>query len=109
MTGKALAGFDVIRSLGFAAISAVYASVGAVMAHNVRWMCVTNNTEGDMYFTTNLARDEIFLAKGANKVIDIQSNLGPKDDSYVLAVGTQISVKQITAPVSGAVYVEVMY
>jgi hypothetical protein len=110
MPGKSLAQFDAIRTLGFAAISPAYANVGVVTAHPVRWCCITNNTAGDLYFTTNTVRDEIFIAKGSNKVIDIQTNQNAQfDDQYVLPIGTQFSVKQITAPTSGAVYIEVLY
>lgn len=102
--------FEAIRTLGFAAISGTYASLGAVTTHPVRWLCVTNNTNGDLYLTTNTAQNEMFLAAGSARVIDIQSNINPEqDDKYVFQVGTQFSVKSITVPTSGDVYVEVMY
>src|SRR3990167_276485 len=45
------ADFEPIRTLGFASISATYATVGPVTTHLVRGVCISNNTAGDMYFT----------------------------------------------------------
>jgi hypothetical protein len=102
--------FEAIRTLGFAGISAAYASVGSPTAFPVRAFKISNNTAGDLYFTTNLSQDEMFLAAGSFTLYDLQSNINPQfDDKFVLAVGTQFSVKQITAPVSGSVYIECIY
>lgn len=102
--------FEAIKTLGFASISAAYASVGSATTHEVRAFCISNNTAGDMYFTVNTAQDQMFLAAGSFRLYDVQSNTNPgHDDKFVFPVGTQFSVKQITAPVSGAVYVEVIY
>ena len=101
---------DEIRSLAFGSISGTYASVGAVFAFPVRLICITNGTAGDMMFTDDTTKDKIFVKAGSFKLFDIQSNINPQfDDKYVLPVGTQISVKQVTAPVSGSVYVECVY
>lgn len=102
--------FDTIRTLGFAGISPAYASVGVAFAFTGRAMRLVNATAGDMMFTNDTAVDKIFVKAGDSVMWNIQSNENPKfDDSYVLPIGTQISVKQVTAPVSGAVYVEVIY
>ena len=102
--------FEPIKTLGFAGISAAYANVGSVTANPIRAFCISNNTAGDMYFTINSAQDEMFLAAGSFRLYDLQANMNPKfDDKMVLAVGTQFSVKQITAPVSGSVYIECIF
>jgi len=102
--------FEAIKELGFAAIGAAYASVGVVTAHEVRIVCITNNTEGDMYFTTDLTKNEMFVGAGSFKLYDLQTNKTPKTDSkYVFAIGTQFSVKQIEAPISGNVYIECIF
>jgi hypothetical protein len=52
----------------------------------------------------------MFLAAGSFRLYDLQTNKMPKTDpKFVLEVGTQFYVKQISAPVSGAVYVECIY
>lgn len=104
--------FEPLRSLGFAGISGSYAAVGTPLAHPVRAFCITNNTQGDLIFSTDntLVAGELFVARGSYKLFDIQSNINPQfDDKYVLAIGTQFYVKQVTAPTSGDVYIECLY
>ena len=102
--------FDSIRTLAFGGISGAYASVGSTFSFPARGICISINTAGDMMFTDDTTKDKIFVKSGSFKLWDIQANMNAQfDDKYVLPVGTQISVKQITAPVSGDVYVEVIY
>jgi len=101
---------EAVKTLGFAAIGAAYAAVGAATSHEIRLICITNNTEGDMYFTTDITQDELFVAAGSFKLFDLQTNNTPNTDAkYVFEVGTQFYVKQIEAPVSGSVYIECLY
>jgi len=102
--------FEPIKTIAFGAISATYATVGPVTGKEVRVFCITNNTQGDLFFTTDASIDQMFLAAKSYRLYDVQANMNTqKDDSYVLSVGTQFSVKQITAPISGAVYIECIY
>lgn len=102
--------FDEIRTLGFAGISGTYAEVGTPLEYVARGICFTNDTQGDMYFTDDETKDKIFVGAGSFKLWDIQANINTHvDDRYVLPIGTQFSVKQITAPVSGSVYIEILY
>ncbi len=102
--------FDSIRSLAFGGISAAYAPVGTALTVNIRGVCFTNNTEGDVLFTDDVTKDKIFVAAGGFKLWDIQANINPEqDDKYVLPIGTQFYVKQLEAPVSGSVYIENIY
>ena len=98
--------FEPIKTLGFASIGAAYANVGVATTNPVRAFCISNDTEGDLYFTTDDSQDEMYLAAGSFRLYDLQANINKKDDKMVLPVGTQFSVKQITAPVSGSVYIE---
>ncbi len=104
--------FEPLRTLGFAGISGTYAAVGGPLEHMVRAFCITNNTQGDMIFSldsTN-ADGDMFIARGSYKLYDVQANMNAQfDDKYVLAIGEQFYVKQITAPVSGDVYIECLY
>jgi len=107
-----VAQLDSLRSLAFGGISAVYAAVGTAFTVAPRIICITNKTQGDMIFSidsTNAAGN-LFLAAGTFKLFDLTANLIPgKDDSFVFAVGTQFYVKQVTAPTSGSVYIELIY
>jgi hypothetical protein len=104
--------FDTLRSLGFASISAAYAAVGSALTVNPRIMCITNKTQGDMIFSidSSNASGHLFVPAGTFKLFDLTANLVPgKDDNFVIAEGTQFYVKQVTAPTSGAVYIEYLY
>lgn len=104
--------FDSLRTLAFGSISGTYGAVGTPLTVNARMVCFTNKTAGDMIFSTNNAdaAGQILVPAGSFKLYDLTANLIPgKDDSFVLAIGTQFYVKQATAPVSGAVYIELVY
>lgn len=101
--------FESIKTLGFAGIGAAYAPVGAATTYEVRIIKISNNTEGDLYFSIDGVIDHMFLPKGTFTLYDLQANRHSKTDKFVLEVGTQFYVKQITAPVSGAVYIECIY
>ena len=104
--------FDTLRSVAFGGISAAYAVVGSALTSPARVICLTNKTQGDMIFSTDSsnATGMLFLPAGTFKLFDLTANMVPgKDDNYVIAIGTQFYVKQLTAPVSGAVYIEILY
>lgn len=102
--------FEAIKTLAFGGISGAYASVGSPTEFPIRLFKISNNTQGDLYFTTDVTRDEMFVAAGSFTLYDLQSNMNPQfDDKFVLAIGTQFSVKQITAPVTGSVYIECIF
>jgi len=103
----AVADFDDLRSLAFGGISGAYASVGTPTTKLTRCVCFINDTEGSMIFTNDVTKDKIFVKQGSFKLWDIQSNMNAQfDDKYVFPIGTQWSVKQLSAPVSGSVYIE---
>ncbi len=99
---------DAFRTLGFAGISASYANVGTAFTHLMRLICVTNNTDGDMIFSTDGITDQLFVAAGSFKLFDISTNREANDQLY-LPAGTQFLVRQSTAPTKGAVYVEAVF
>lgn len=102
--------FDELRSLAFGGISGTYVVLDSATTVKARIITITNNTEGDLLVTTDNSRDEMFVAAGSFRLYDIQSNITPnKDDQYALQVGTQFYVKQLTAPVSGSIYLEIIY
>lgn len=109
MQNNCKAFFESLRSLAFGGISGSYAAVGAPTTHPVRAFCITNDTQGKMIFSLDNtdAAGNMFVANGSYKLYDVQANMNAQfDDKYVFPVGTQVYVKQDTAPVSGSVYVE---
>ncbi len=104
--------FDTLRTLAFGGISGVYAAVGSALTVEPRIICITNDTDAGMIFSTDNtnATGMLYLPKGTFKLFDLTANMVPgKDDSFVMAKGTIIYVKQSSAPGSGAVYVEYVY
>lgn len=107
---KQRAHLEALRSLAFGGISGAYAVVGAALANPARLICISNDTEGNMLFSRDGATDEIFVAAGSFKLFDISTNHRPANqDDLVFETGTQWYVKQEEAPVSGSVYIEVLY
>lgn len=104
--------FDTLRSLGFAGISGAYAAVGTPLSVTGRIVCITNLTSGDMIFSTDntIVAGQLLLPAGSFKLFDLTSNSEvASDDAFVLGIGTQFYVKQLTAPVTGSVYIELVY
>lgn len=104
--------FDSLRSLAYTGISGTYAAVGSALTVNARIICFTNKTQGDVIFSTDSSNSsgQILVPAGSFKLYDLTANLIPgKDDNFVLAIGTQFYVKQVAAPVSGSVYIELVY
>ncbi len=104
--------FDTLRSLAFGSISGTYAALGTPFTVNARIICFTNKTQGDVILSTDNtnADGQILVPAGSFKLYDLTANLVPgKDDSFVIAIGTQFYVKQVTAPISGSVYIENVY
>lgn len=102
--------FDDIRSLAFGGISGSYASLGTAFTQLARAIKITNNTNGDLMITDDVTKDKIFIPAYGFDLWDIQSNINPQfDDKFLLPIGTQISVKQVTAPTVGTVYLTVLY
>lgn len=102
--------FDELRTLAFGSISGAFASIGTPSAYAIRGFCITNDTDGDMIFSDDLTKDKIFVKAGGFKLWDVQSNINPQfDDKFVLPIGTQFYVRQLTAPTSGSVYIELLF
>lgn len=100
---------ETLRSLAFGSISASYAAVGSATAHGGRLICLTNDTNGDVFFSLDGVNDHFFVANGSFKLFDFTSNQRNCDQKFELRSGTIFYVKQSTAPSAGSVYVEVIY
>lgn len=103
---------DTLRSLAFGGISGVYAPLGAIFTVAPRIICITNGTNGNLIVSDDntVAAGKLILLAGTFKLFDLTSNMKAQDDdSFVIAKGTQLYVKQETAPTSGSIYVELLY
>ena len=106
---KQKAQLEALRSLAFGSISGTYASVGTPLADHVRIISFNNSCDQDLYITLDGINDNLRIAANSFKLFDLSSNK-VKDDGLFLAVGTQISVKEVSASVSsGTFWVEVLF
>lgn len=109
---KSLADVEPLRSLAFGGISGTYAAVGTPFEYPSRIVCFSNDTEGNMVFSRNpeISAGEYFVPAGGYKLWDISTNHKPSNqDDFVFEAGTQWYVKQLEAPISGAVYIETVH
>jgi len=109
MTISTVAKFDAYQTLGFAAISGVFAAVGTPFLHQTRICVIINNTDGDMIFSTDGETPQIFVPSYTIRVYDLTTNKQTNSPQWVLPANTQFYVMQSTAPSKGAVYIESVY
>lgn len=108
---------DVLRSLANGGISANYAVLGGAFTHRMRLVKITNNTNGDLfvaYTTGNTpasdgSADNSFVPAGSFVLFDFSSNSEQTGSPFVFQVGTQVWIRQSTAPTTGSVYIECVY
>jgi len=101
--------FSAVRELGFVSISGTYASVGTPLAEHVRIITFQNGCDQDLYISIDGTTDHLRIASNSFKLFDLSTNK-IRDDGLFLGVGTQISVKEVSASVtSGTFWVEVLF
>ena len=107
-TNRAMA--DQLRSLAFGSISSSYAPVGPPLEFPTRLICFTNNTDADVIFTMDGSTDQIIVVSKGFKLLDITTNHRPiNQDDFCFSIGIQWSVRSLTSPTTGSVYIEVIY
>lgn len=104
----AVAFFDPIRTLAFGSITGSYTHLGITLQTNTRIFKITNTTDAHMLISLNGTTDQMFVPAGGFTLYDLSTNSPPiaVTDNFVLALGTQFSIKYVSAPTSGAVYLE---
>lgn len=100
---------DAIRTLAFGGISGTYAPIGTPTTNATRLICFTNSTNAAVFVTYDPTKDMLFVAAGSFKLFDICSNRDDSNGVYLLPARQQWYVRQVSAPSSGAVYIEVLY
>lgn len=113
------AAFDLLRSLGFASISGTYAKLGSAFTHEARGIHITNQTDGDMFLAvtngstpaSDGSADNLFIPSGSFVLWDISTDSSHRtnDPSFVFPKGTQVWVRQSTAPSKLSVYLSALY
>jgi len=105
---KSSAQFDTIRSLGVASIGAAYAAIGTALTAPAVILCFKNNTNGDVFVSTDGTHDHLLLPANSFTIFDIRTNNMNLLD-YVFPIGTQFYLKDgPTVATSGTFYIEVV-
>jgi hypothetical protein len=99
--------FDAIRTLGFAAIGAAYAPIGAAFVNRAVILTITNTTDVTLTISFGNGVDNVVIPTLTTKMWNFGSNSNAPASQLGMAVGTIVSVKG--TPGSGSVYVEVAY
>lgn len=108
MSNSQVVQIDILRTLAFGSISGTYAAVGTPFTFAARLICITNNTDGDMFFSIDGTNNYLFIASYSFKLFDLNTNRVLQQQLWILPIGTQFYVKQSTSPSKGAVYIEVL-
>ena len=69
------------------------------------------NADADVFISVDGTTNNLIVSAFSFVLYDLSTNAPPisESDSFVLAIGTQFYVKQVTAPTTGAVYLEGIY
>jgi hypothetical protein len=102
--------YEPLRSLGFASISAIYASVGLPFSNPVRILKVTNLTDATMLVSLNGVDDHDIVPANGFFLYDYASNKANAAGLLEQPQGDRMYVKaESTLPTSGNIYVTVVY
>lgn len=97
------------RSLAAASIGAAYANIGTPLARIVRVLIVQNYTDALLQFSFADGVDHFVLPAGGQLILDVTTNEIANSMGFFISKGTQLQVKEIGTPTTGAVYVSTFY
>lgn len=109
MSNQQVVSFDPLRTLAYTSVTTSYVAVGGALAHPVRLICITNNTDGDMLFSVDGSTDVLIVPATSFKLFDLCTNKYLVDQQWLLRSGTQFYVKYASSPTKGAVYIECLW
>lgn len=95
---------EAIREVAFGSINATFTALGAVLAHDAFTVSMFNDSDQNIYVSTDGVTEHIKVAAQTGRVFDYKTN-----DMYRKA-GTQFSIKyDAGAPTTGGFWLEVEY
>lgn len=95
---------EAIREVAFGSINASFTALGAVLAHDCFRISMFNDTDQNIYVTTDGSTEMIKVAAQTGRVFDEKAN-----DAYTKS-GTQYSIKyDAGAPTIGSFWIEAEY
>lgn len=97
-----------IRSLAFGSIVAGYTEVGTPLTSQIRILHVTNLTDATLMFSFTGNNDHLILPSSGFLLLDITAN-EISDSGFFIAENTQMFVKRVGTPTTGAVYISAFF
>lgn len=98
---------DALRSVGFGSISGTYTALGTPFSHPMRLVCLTNDTDENVFISFDGVGDNLIVTKGGFKLFDLSTNKEENNTFFAFMVGTKFYVKG--SPSMGSVYLEAIY
>lgn len=99
--------FNPIGVVAFGSIGATYGTFGAPMPGHARIVRLANSTNADILISTDGTTDNIRIAANSFVLFDFSTNR-IQDDGLFVQKGDQFYIKYVTAPTSGAAWLEVI-
>jgi hypothetical protein len=99
---------DAYRTVAFGSISGTYAALGTPFTHPMRLIKIVNTCDTAMNISFDGTTNNDFIPAGSFALYDLTANQETQSGFY-FQIGTQVYVKQATAPSSGAVYLIALY
>ena len=100
--------YEILQSLAFGSITGTYAKLGSATTGPARIFKIVNNTDGDMFISTDGTTNHDFVPAGSYTTYDASANTGAQLAPCRLQEGVQFWVKQSTAPSKNAVYLVIL-
>ena len=99
-----------VRAIGFAAIGAVYSSLGNPVTKPIRLLVIQNTCNAAVMLSLDGIHDHLPIVTNGYLILDIASNRTLPSGGFYLAEGSQVYIKQLGgAANSGSVYLSVFY
>ena len=94
---------EAVREVAFGDLNATYTALGSALAHDCFTLSIFNDTDANVYVSTDATTDMKKIAAQTGRVFDYKTNdMFRKKD-------TQFYVKYDSAPSSGSFWIEVEY
>ena len=99
--------FNPIGVVAFGSIGASYGTFGAPMPGHARIIRFSNGTNADVLISSDGVTDNLRIAANSFMLVDFSTNR-IQDDGLFVQKGDQFYIKYVTAPSSGAAWIEVI-
>jgi hypothetical protein len=103
-----IAQFETLRSIAFGSITSSFTPIGNPFLNTLRMFRIVNNSDGDVFISTDGINDQLFVPAGTFVLYDVAANSGI-DSNFRIQAGTQFYVAYSSAPSKNSVYVEAIY